>query len=421
VIQILEGKGGTKVESQVQPGKRGLLLTIAVLFLSLINIDVGLTNVAMGDIAKTFPNAGILISMVASLPIFIMIPVSIISGRMCYYFSKNSILITGLSLYVIGGMSGAFFNNTIYQILGSRAVLGIGAGMAAPMGTAVVGDLFDEVERAKLLGWSNSFGSIMAILMTFVAGALCVMNWKYTFLAYGVFALILFLQIIALPHMPPERTYKAAPVASEASLKGVVFSVFILVVSVISIMLLGSLLIFKLAIFIMERGIGDAITTANAFNFYSLGAIVSGVIFMHVYKKLNRYTAPVSIIGMSLVYFLIANAHSSAAIYLAMFLNGVAGGIFMPYIFTRSTMIGKKESKGLVIACVFNGLFLGQVLGTFVEPTLQFFFGQQSIAFLFNFGGIAYGILMVISFLWVMFTKETKAEGESTAPVGTHH
>ncbi|MBP2663239.1 MAG: hypothetical protein H6Q71_1187 [Firmicutes bacterium] len=404
---------------QVQgKANKGILLTIAVLFLSLINIDVGLSNVALGDIFKAFPNVEpTLITMMVTLPLFIMIPVSILSGRLCYYFSKNILLSVGLVLYVIGGMSGSFFNGSIYQLLATRAILGIGAGIAAPLGTAIIGELFNEVERAKMLGWSNSFGSVMSILLTLGAGALCVINWKYTFLAYGIFLIVVIIQAIALPKLPPEKAYKTEVASSGISVqefKGVAFSVLGLVISIIAVMLAGSLMMFKLAIFIMERGIGDAVTTANAFNCYSVGTILTGVVFMQVYKKLGRFTVPVSLVLMSLTYFITVNASSQWMIYLGMLLNGIGGGMFIPYMFTRATMVGSKAIKGLVIGLVYQGLFFGQVLGTFVEPTLKFFFGIQPIEFIFTFGGIAYGVYMIISLLWIFLAPETKSEAFSS-------
>ena len=191
--------------------KQGLVVTIAILLLSLTNIETSLVNSALADIAKAFPGVNpTLISLISTLPIIIMVPMTILSGKLCYYYSKKRILIIGLTLYVVGGVGGAFISSSIYQVLLMRGVLGLGAGLAAPLANSFIADLFAENDRAKLIGWSNAFGSIVAFIMTWIGGLLCVINWKYTFLAYLVFAAILLFEIVTLPDVAPEKNYKTS-------------------------------------------------------------------------------------------------------------------------------------------------------------------------------------------------------------------
>lgn len=394
--------------------KKDMLLTIAVLLLSLVNIDVGLVNVVVGEIAQVFPDVDpTLFSLIMTLPPLVMIPFSILSGRLCYYYSKNSILIVGLIIYIIGGVGGAFINDTIYQILFMRGILGVGAGLAAPLLTAIVADLYSELDRAKMQGWANSFGSVVVIAMSMLAAYLCVINWKYTFFAYLIFAAILILEIVMLPYMPPERTYKVKEECeAQVSLIRDAMPGVALALTVMLSMFIGIIMMLKLPIFIIQEGIGDAVTTAATINAYSISAFAMGVAFKYVYKSLRDYTLPVAFIFMALAYILMMNAHSIYGTCFAMMINGVGGGMFMPYIFTKATVVSSKANRALVIGIVYDALFLGQFLGSFIEPGLRLVFGNASIKFLYTFGAIAFVGYAVVGLTWAYLAAKRSVKEE---------
>ncbi|MBP2651710.1 MAG: hypothetical protein H6Q74_2535 [Firmicutes bacterium] len=398
--------------------KKGLFLTIAVLLLSLVNIDVGLVNVVVGELGKVFPDVDpSWFSFIMTLPPVIMIPCSLLAGRLCYYYSKNSILICGLIIYIIGGVGGAFINNSIYQVLFMRTIFGIGAGIVVPLGTAIIADLYDELDRAKMMGWSNSFGAVVVIVMSMLAAFLCVINWKYTFLAYLLFVAILIIEIMALPYMPPERTYKTkTQTGSLLSIARDAAPGLVLALIVLASMFMGIILMLKLPIFIIQQGIGDAVTTATTINAYSISAFAMGVTFKYVYKVLRNYTLPLCFVFMALGYILMMNAHSIYGTCFAMFVNGIGGGMFMPYIFTKATVVSSQANRGLVIAIVFDALFLGQFLGSFIEPSLKAMFGDASIQFLYTLGAAGFGVYVVIGLIWAALASK-KSQDDTTAAV----
>ncbi len=115
-------------------------------------------------------------------------------------------------------------------------------------------------------------------------------------------------------------------------------------------------------------------------------------------------------------FFIIMNANSAVMVFIGMFVNGVGGGIFMPYIFTKSTMIGTKATQSFVIGLVMQAQFLGQFLGTFLESVVKLVFGNASIKFLYTFGGISFVVFAVINILWILLKKDNVigSEGANT-------
>lgn len=385
--------------------KYGPLVTLAVLLIFLINIDVGLINCALGDIAKSFPGVnGTLISMVATLPTLLMIPMTILSGKLCYYYSKKKLLIIGLVIYIIGGVGGAFISGSIYQVLSMRIILGIGAGIAAPLSAAIIAELYSNIQRAKMLGWSNAFNSVVAIAMTTLAGYLAVISWRYTFFAYAVFILILILELVALPDMVPEREQRVEMAVNEPKEK-LGMPLFILAASVLFVLLNGIILMLKLSMFIENSHIGNALTVAGAFNFYSFSIFLVGMCFSQVYKFFKRYTVVVSLIFQALAFFIILNAKSAIVVDLGMSVNGIGGGMFIPFMMMRASMVSKTQ-KSFAIALVLQALFMGQFLGSFMETTLHAVFGNASIQFLYTYGGCVFVVYAVIAFVFVTLTKK---------------
>ncbi|MGB9663164.1 MAG: MFS transporter [Moorellaceae bacterium] len=384
-----------------------------------MNADVGLVNTALGDIAKAFPNVDpTLISMVSTLPVLFMIPCTFIAGKLSQMYSKKTILIYSLMIYIIGGVGSTFVSNTIYQLLFMRALVGIGAGLSAPLSGSIIAALYEGNERAMMLGLSNAFTSAMAVVTTMLAGWLCVINWKYTFLAYAIFLLVLILELLALPSIPPEKVYKESSGESERRQIGwqVIGRYFTLALFTFACLIAGMLMMIKLAIYVMNEGIGNAVTTATAMSANTVAAFISSVLFAYIYRIFKRYTLVIFTVFTMLAYILLLNAHSASAVTFAMFVNGFGMGLFMPSLQLRASQIGTKDTTTFAMSFIMGAMFFGQFMASFVEKILALF-GNLSIKALFTLGAICFAVYTAIYIIWVIMhpEKNVAAEGQYTA------
>ena len=141
-----------------------------ILSVALLTVMAGAAiSPAISNIAKAFSNASPgLIKLVLTLPSLVVIPFALISGRLCDAFGKRTMLLTGLILYLVGGLGGGFAG-TIEVLLGCRALLGLSVGLIMPISTAIVSDFFEGGEAMQMMGWisaSNHFGGMAAQMIS---------------------------------------------------------------------------------------------------------------------------------------------------------------------------------------------------------------------------------------------------------------
>src|SRR6056297_2119105 len=119
---------------------RRRLTMLAILSLSLSNYATGsAVSPALASFSAFWPQApSLAIKMLASLPALAIIPTSLVAGRLAARLSNRRMAITGLALYLLGGV-GAFFTTSLWLVLAFRLLLGVGAGIVIPLSVGLIG------------------------------------------------------------------------------------------------------------------------------------------------------------------------------------------------------------------------------------------------------------------------------------------
>lgn len=390
--------------------KKGTLTGLSVLLIYLLNIEVSIVNTALGEITKAFPDTDpVIISLISTLPTLVMFIMSSLVGKLATKYDKRSLVLFALIIYIIGGLGGFFMSQNIYQVLFMRVLVGIGAGISAPLCGAIIAELYEGNKRATMLGLSNSFGSLMAVLMTMLGGWLCAMNWKYTFLAYGVFLFVIILEFIALPSLPPAKVDAAQEDQKEKYTSKQKIKLGLISVYTFCCLLFGVIFFLKLAIFMTEENLGGPIVIASCFSTITVAAFLSALIFGFITKILKRYTLALYSASTALAFFCLMNAQSTTMILLACALNGLGMGIFMPALQFKAINSGPKENACYATSIVLASMFFGNFMATFLEKVIGLFGNPESrTLFATSFG--AFTLFTIIYVGWVL----TQPEGEST-------
>jgi len=163
-----------------QPSKHALLLV--VLAIGSLTFGVSAATPALAGIAKAFPEMSPQsIQMVVTLPSLLLMPSTLVCGALSRKIGKKKLVIIGMLLFGIGGITPAFYGGIIF-ILILRAVFGVGVGFLLPLSQALVVDYFEGHDREVFMGYSASNASIFGIIFTLLGGFLCDIYWRYTFL-----------------------------------------------------------------------------------------------------------------------------------------------------------------------------------------------------------------------------------------------
>jgi MFS family permease len=389
--------------------KYGLTVKIAVALIYLVQLDIGLVEVALGYIKEAFPEASpTSINMIMSLPMIFVVIANLISGKLCYYFSKKNILLIAFIIFIFGGVGGAFINGSIFQILVLRAIVGIGGGLAVPLCMAYITELWEGNERVAMMGYANGGASLITIVLTIAAGFLCVIKWQYTFLAYSIFIPILILEFIVIPKTPPEKVNKPENMVNDQK-ESISGSVWMLTFCSLVLMLTVFFIMIKLPILIMDRNIGDAKVTSLAMSLMAAANIVCSIIFSQIYKIVKRYTGIIAVLLLFIGYFLTMKANSPVAIFIAMFIFGTGLGIWVPFLFTKASIYAGPTSKAQVMSIVSTSILLGSFLAGFNEVLITAVTGITSLTEMIGIMVTLMGIYFVISIVWVVTHPENIA------------
>ncbi len=193
------------------------MLKPTILSVSLLTIMASAAiSPALGKIRAAFPEADpTLIKMILTLPALLIIPFSLISGKLVQKFKKKTMMIIGLIIYLVAGFGGAFAQ-TIMQLLIIRGILGIGVGIIMPLSTTLIGDFFKGEDRKSMMGLAGSVQNLGGVIFQIGAGFLTLISWRWAFGVYTVALAILILIMLFLPE-PPKEEFTGSPGAKPSN------------------------------------------------------------------------------------------------------------------------------------------------------------------------------------------------------------
>jgi MFS family permease len=123
-----------------------------------------------------------LFSWIIALPALGSAVATLMFGKLSDMYGRRSILLTSLSLFLVGSILSAIAN-TMALAIGSRVVLMLGQGALAPLCFSVLGDLFEPAARARWSGMLNVPAGIAATIAPTMGGLLTQssMGWRGLF------------------------------------------------------------------------------------------------------------------------------------------------------------------------------------------------------------------------------------------------
>jgi MFS family permease len=329
---------------------KNIFRRISILLIYLLNAEVALINTALGEIKRAFPTADpVVISLVSTFPFFVMIFMNFfVVPALAKRFDKKLLSLIAIALYAIGGVGGAYINGSIYHILAMRFLIGIGAGIAAPLCGAIINELYDGMEKTNMLGWANAVSSLIGIVLIQIAGHLCAIRWEYTFFAYGFFIIVFLMVAISVPRVPARISYKEGTnVRIRAKLTYTdrqKLKLFLVCLYGLIYVTCVMTLMVKFAIFISDEKIGDPVVIANGMSLLTAGITASSFVFGFVYKLFGKGTIMLPPLLTVIGAFILFKATGQHMTYAAALIVGLAGGLNFPFLQTKALAIGTKDN-----------------------------------------------------------------------------
>lgn len=362
----------------------------------------------MGIFTLHFPDAGIMVNMLISLPALLMLPAILLSGKLSQYISKKTLLLIGTAVFAVGGIGCTLYDN-IYFLVFMRGMMGIGCGIIYPLPPALIAQLYEKQEIPKMMGWVNAAGCIIAAILAMLAGYLALKNWHYAFYLYSLYALLLIAQAVVLPKVPPEKLDSLLTKSNKKVRLN--WSVYFLSVGAMIFMMFQMVTTFKLAIFLQQENIGNTSTVGILQAVQTFASFTMGVFFAQIFSVLKRNTCLLSLIMVMTGFFLLSFAHSFISILVSLLFSGLSMGLMIPFFMTRIAAVSPKGTQTMALSLLTGAFCLGQFLVAYYLRIVELF-TSGDIRSTFLVVAISYLISTVITIVFLYLTKRNRESSQ---------
>lgn len=168
----------------------------------------------MKGMSITETEAGLLISALSILSVFLAVPFGVLMGRIGP--RKTGFIATGM--VILGSFAGTFFTTNFYGLFASQLIVGVGICGAGILGPYIIACLFRPELRGRANGWYITAGTIAQLVMFNLVPRITTADnvtpaWWFTTL-YGVVILILWAIFITDEVAPPASKLQPADTGS---------------------------------------------------------------------------------------------------------------------------------------------------------------------------------------------------------------
>jgi|GEM_PF-663755 len=375
----------------------GLAATCAIFATFALAMGATAINPAMQSMIQYWAPQGVSINSVRlmnTIPSLAVVVSTIFSGMVVgRRISYKAMAAIGFALFAFFGCLPAVMSSNFTLILVSRAIVGLGIGLVAPLGNTLVMQFFDKNRAAAFIGYGSVVKNIINIIMVWAAGILCIIGWQLTFWVYaiGIVGLIIVLFFM------PEPAKAAAPQGTAAKPKRHLDSfVAITAITFFLTMLVAFPVQMNVSTWLDMLGAGTASDAGIVLSVYTLFGMIASLIFGVMFKRFGRYTIPVGYLVGGIGMLLIRFGGSLVPIACGMALAGFGFMFLTPAFFS---FIGQRldpSSRAFAISLSLAALNIGAFLATYYLMGLQAIFGDSYWAVSFLLPAIVYFVLGAI-------------------------
>ena len=187
------------------------MLGICCLSLLLVGMDVTIVNVALPAIEHDLRASMDGLQWIVDAYTLVVASLLMLSGSMSDRFGRRRVFQIGLLLFISGSLLCSLAHN-IGQLIGYRALQGLGASMLNPVALSIIANVFKEPkERGKAVGVWGAVGGAALALGPLLGGALTqTVGWRAIFwvnVPIGLMAVVLAAKFVPESKAPRARAF----------------------------------------------------------------------------------------------------------------------------------------------------------------------------------------------------------------------
>ena len=383
--------------------KKGIsksFLKFLIVIIAFQDVAAGVAGSIMADIIAAFPNYNpTIVMLVATFPGLIQIVPALFYGKLSRIFKKRTLLFTGLTLFIIGGVM-PFFLDSLPLIIAFRGLLGLGVGITMPLSVDIISDFFENRERDFLIGFgASTIACVGAIFFQLVGGILAdAYGWQYGFLTYLFPIWILAITFLFLPE-PEKRDQVELHSLQKVKIPKVVYGVSLGQVF-FSALIFGY--VTNISIVIQGENLGNATEAGLAISVFTFGTLLAGVVFGMIKSKFQVTYLPLAVfltgLGMGICYL----SYSLPMIFVGSVIGGIGMGIGIPGVFARISDATPKGANNSFVGLAVAAQGVGGIMGPFVFAAILNVLNQDIGRFPLLISTVG---LFILSLVWLVAVK----------------
>ena len=262
------------------------------------------------------------IQLLQTIPYLLVMAGAPIAGWLTAKIRIKSLVMTGLLVIGVCGVIPCFTESFVV-LFATRVLIGLGFGIISPLNTAIIAQNFPPQERALYMGFHVVGMGLGNMVGNLAGGIFAGVTTQMFFLVYGVAFLAMAVVAVMLASAPP------ASVTAEKSAMKLNRDVYVISIGSFLHTLFINAYSTNIGIYIFDHVTEDpgVSGTANAIN--AAAALVVGLLFGQISKRLGKYTLPFSIFIASVGFGGLLLVGGMPGVILASLCCGVSISCFM--------------------------------------------------------------------------------------------
>ena len=171
-------------------------------------MDGTVVNVALPTLQSTFHATAAGIQWVAQGYALFAAALLLLGGAIGDHYGRRRTFLWGVALFALASAACAA-SQSLGQLIGARAIQGMGAALLVPQGLSILSMSFPEQDRARAIGtwsaWTSVFGAVGP-----VAGGWLMQVWSWRLIFLLNLPLVLLIMVLA-PRIPESRATGNGP------------------------------------------------------------------------------------------------------------------------------------------------------------------------------------------------------------------
>lgn len=348
--------------------------------LSTLTLAMSATTPVLADIAAAFPDAHrTTIALLITVPSLLSVPCSLITGRIVgRRVGYRTMALLGAIILFLGGLL-PYFLNALSLIVASRALMGVGIGILAPITPSVTMNTLPRELAQRQMGVNGAVANAAALVYQLIGGFVGVYSWRYSFLTYLLVLPVLALVLFGMRE--PEPMQAAQNKGSDSStwqtirsFKGAVWGWCALLF--LFIVLLYAYLT-NIAVIISQNHYGSAMASALVLVVFSLGGVAGGQLLSRIVTKIQKGVFIVAGIACFAGKMMLVVGDSLAMMFLGSLAFGLGYGLFLPAVAMFLGMSVPPEQRAFALSINTIGSGAGTFLSAYIFSALASITGNQ--------------------------------------------